>query len=38
MGPPIVWLASPAADGLHDELIIAVEFESWLANRSGHQG
>jgi len=30
MGPPIVWLASPAADGVHDERIVATEFEAWL--------
>jgi NAD(P)-dependent dehydrogenase (short-subunit alcohol dehydrogenase family) len=30
MGPPIVWLASPAAAGVHDERIIAAEFEQWL--------
>jgi NAD(P)-dependent dehydrogenase (short-subunit alcohol dehydrogenase family) len=35
MGPPIVWLASPAADGVHDERIVAIEFDSWLAERSG---
>jgi NAD(P)-dependent dehydrogenase (short-subunit alcohol dehydrogenase family) len=34
MGPPVVWLASPAADGVHDERIVATEFESWLANRN----
>jgi NAD(P)-dependent dehydrogenase (short-subunit alcohol dehydrogenase family) len=34
MGPPVVWLASPAADGVHDERIVATEFESWLARRS----
>ena len=33
MGPPIVWLASPAAAGMHDERIIAAEFEQWLATR-----
>jgi NAD(P)-dependent dehydrogenase (short-subunit alcohol dehydrogenase family) len=33
MGPPIVWLASPAATGVHDERIVAVEFEQWLAAR-----
>jgi gluconate 5-dehydrogenase len=27
MGPPIVWLASPAAAGVHDERIVAVDFE-----------
>jgi gluconate 5-dehydrogenase len=33
MGPPIVWLASQAATGLHDARIIANEFESWLGER-----
>jgi NAD(P)-dependent dehydrogenase (short-subunit alcohol dehydrogenase family) len=33
MGPPIVWLASPAAAGVHDERIVAAEFEAWLAAR-----
>jgi gluconate 5-dehydrogenase len=33
MGPPIVWLASPGADGVHDERIVAVEFNEWLAIR-----
>lgn len=33
MGPPIVWLASPAAAGTHDERIIAAEFEQWLGAR-----
>ena len=33
MGPPIVWLASPAAEGLHDERIVASEFDQWLAAR-----
>ena len=28
MGPPIVWLASPAAAGVHDERIVAVGFEA----------
>ena len=27
MGPPIVWLASPAADGVHGERIVATEFK-----------
>ena len=27
MGRPIVWLASPAAAGVHDERIVAAEFE-----------
>jgi NAD(P)-dependent dehydrogenase (short-subunit alcohol dehydrogenase family) len=34
MGPPIVWLASPAADGVHDERIVAAEFEAWLRARA----
>jgi NAD(P)-dependent dehydrogenase (short-subunit alcohol dehydrogenase family) len=34
MGPPIVWLASDQAAGLHDERIIAVEFERWLRDRN----
>jgi gluconate 5-dehydrogenase len=33
MGPPIVWLASDDAAGVHDERIVAVEFESWLRER-----
>ena len=33
MGPPIVWLASAAADGVHDERIVATEFAEWLARR-----
>ncbi len=33
MGPPIVWLASPAAAGVHDERIVAAAFEQWLAAR-----
>jgi hypothetical protein len=28
-----VWLASPAAAGVHGERIAAVEFEAWLAAR-----
>jgi NAD(P)-dependent dehydrogenase (short-subunit alcohol dehydrogenase family) len=34
MGPPVVWLASAAADGVHDERIVAIEFEAWLRERS----
>jgi NAD(P)-dependent dehydrogenase (short-subunit alcohol dehydrogenase family) len=34
MGPPIVWLASPEAAGVHDERIVADGFEDWLACRS----
>lgn len=33
MGPPTVWLASAEASGLHDERIVAAEFEDWLAKR-----
>lgn len=33
MGPPIVWLASGEAEGVHDERIIAANFETWLAQR-----
>jgi NAD(P)-dependent dehydrogenase (short-subunit alcohol dehydrogenase family) len=33
MGAPIVWLAPPAAAGIHDERIVAAEFEQWLAAR-----
>ena len=35
MGPPIVWLASDQAAGVHDERIVAVEFEDWLRGRNG---
>lgn len=31
MGPPIVWLASQAASGVHDERIVGREFGEWLA-------
>ncbi len=33
MGPPIVWLASPAAAGVHGQRIIAAGFAEWLAAR-----
>jgi NAD(P)-dependent dehydrogenase (short-subunit alcohol dehydrogenase family) len=33
MGPPVVWLASDAAEGVHDERIVATEFEAWRAAR-----
>jgi NAD(P)-dependent dehydrogenase (short-subunit alcohol dehydrogenase family) len=32
MGPPIVWLASSDAKDLHDERIVASDFDSWLAS------
>jgi NAD(P)-dependent dehydrogenase (short-subunit alcohol dehydrogenase family) len=34
MGPPIVWLASGEAAGVHDERIIAAEFGRWLRDRN----
>jgi NAD(P)-dependent dehydrogenase (short-subunit alcohol dehydrogenase family) len=37
MGPPIVWLASDEAADLHDERIVAVEFERWLSDRNGRR-
>jgi gluconate 5-dehydrogenase len=33
MGPPVVWLASPDAADVHDERIIARDFNAWLAAR-----
>jgi hypothetical protein len=33
MGPPIVWLASPDAAGIHGERIVAADFETWLETR-----
>jgi gluconate 5-dehydrogenase len=37
MGPPIVWLASQEAAGVHDQRIIAVDFEHWLRDRNASQ-
>ena len=37
MGPPIVWLASAGAKRVHNERIVATEFEDWLAQRSSVQ-
>ncbi|GLY76265.1 SDR family NAD(P)-dependent oxidoreductase [Actinoallomurus iriomotensis] len=34
MGPPIVWLASDDAADVHDERIVAAEFERWLRDRN----
>ncbi len=31
MGPPVVWLASPEAAGVHDQRIVATEFEQGRA-------
>ena len=33
MGPPTVWLASREAAGVHDERIVARDFDAWLAAR-----
>lgn len=33
MGPPIVWLASAEAVGVHDERIVARDFAGWLSAR-----
>jgi gluconate 5-dehydrogenase len=33
MGPPIVWLASSDAAGVHDERIVARDFDDWLEGR-----
>jgi gluconate 5-dehydrogenase len=38
MGPPIVWLASPQAVGVHDRRIVATEFEEWLARLKQSKG
>ena len=38
MGPPIVWLASADADGLHDERLVATEFDGWLRHRGSEKG
>jgi NAD(P)-dependent dehydrogenase (short-subunit alcohol dehydrogenase family) len=37
MGPPIVWLASDDATGVHDERIVAAEFDRWLRDRTGRR-
>jgi gluconate 5-dehydrogenase len=33
MGPPIVWLASQDAVGVHDQRIVARDFDDWLETR-----
>jgi gluconate 5-dehydrogenase len=33
MGPPIVWLASDVSWGVHNERIVATEFDQWRAAR-----
>jgi gluconate 5-dehydrogenase len=37
MQAPIRWLASPEAADVHDERIVAVEFDDWLAARRGRR-
>ena len=34
MGPPVVWLASDDASGVHDERIVATDFAHWLRDRT----
>ncbi|MEU4366770.1 SDR family NAD(P)-dependent oxidoreductase [Micromonospora chersina] len=34
IGPPVVWLASAAASGVHDERIVATDFAQWLRDRT----
>ena len=40
MGPPIVWLASGDAAAVHDERIVARDFDDWLQARKkrAHEG
>jgi NAD(P)-dependent dehydrogenase (short-subunit alcohol dehydrogenase family) len=38
MGPPIVWLASADADGVHDERLVATEFGGWLRHWQSAKG
>jgi gluconate 5-dehydrogenase len=33
MADPIVWLASPDAQGVHGQRIVAKDFAAWLAGR-----
>ena len=37
MGSSIVWLASDDAAGVHDERIVAAEFDRWLGNYKARQ-
>lgn len=37
MGPPVTWLASDEAIGVHDERIIAAEFDRWLCDRASER-
>jgi len=36
-GPRIVWLASDEAVGVHNQHIIAAEFDRWLRDRNGRR-
>ncbi|MET7969444.1 hypothetical protein [Micromonospora sp. NPDC005305] len=38
MCPPVVWLASDEASGVHDERIVAVDFAQWLRDRNPAAG
>jgi len=38
MGPPIVFLASPEAEGLTGERIVVRDFDRWLADRRARRG
>lgn len=38
MGPPIVFLASPEAEGITGERIVAKDFDRWLAERRATPG
>jgi NAD(P)-dependent dehydrogenase (short-subunit alcohol dehydrogenase family) len=38
VGPPIVWLASPEADGVHNARIVATDFNDWRARRAPSRG
>jgi gluconate 5-dehydrogenase len=38
MGPPIVWLGSRDAEGVHDERISARDFDGWLSERQRPKG
>jgi hypothetical protein len=33
MVPPLRWLCSDAAAGVHDERLVATGFDAWLAAR-----
>ena len=37
MGPPIIWLASDEAVRVHDERIVASEFDAWLTGWSSRR-